>query len=281
MEPIMTSSRASAATVNGQMPHCEESYRPSVSWVLCTNRYDIQTAAAIKSCLDQTLTDFELIFVANGANHSSIVTSAISEFGNDERLVCIETPISHLPFSLNLGVHAAKSELIARMDSDDISKHHRLEVQYEFMSRNPDVAVLGSNYDEIDPSGNKLRTSKLPKSNSKIRQELYWRNPICHPATMIRRNKLLAQGGYMGAGFHAEDYDLWTRISADQSAQFHNLDDALLMYRTAGVSVARRARLAYTSMAASQLQKFAGGFGWKWLLAFFWSNFKAIARGRK
>ena len=236
---------------------------PSVSWLLCTHVADEQLHLALKSCLHQTFTDFELLVVANG-DAAEIIAAQIKQWvGLDSRLRIFTTEVRHLPFSLSLGLHHARADLVARMDSDDLSKSDRLQRQVNYMRSHPDVAVLGSCYEMIDSSGQVQQKVNLPLDDINIRKVLRWRNPICHPTVMFRKDVILRAGGYVG-GLQAEDYDLWVRLATDQNVKFANLPEIYLSYRAIGAGPARGARAAYASVAGAQVRAFlmGGGIGW-------------------
>jgi glycosyltransferase involved in cell wall biosynthesis len=239
---------------------------PAVSWLLCVHVLNEQLRFAIQSCLDQTFTDFELLVVANGSKAEAIAVAVQSWFGHDPRLRVITTDVRFLTFSLTLGLHHARAPLIARMDSDDLSKPDRLEHQVAFMQSHPNVVVLGSAYELIDADGQPQRTVHLPTENRAIRKAMLWGNPLCHPSVMLRRSVVIAAGGYLG-GIHAEDYDLWARLVLNTEHHFANLKESYVGYRVIGVGVARGSRISYASIAASQFRNFVQGAGFIWAVS--------------
>lgn len=250
---------------------------PAVSWLLCTHVGGEQLRLALDSCLDQSFTDYELLVVANGYSSQEVAATVHAWVGHDPRVRIFSTEVRHLIFSLSLGLHHARAPLIARMDSDDLSKIYRLERQVAFMHGHPEVAVLGSAYEMVDAEGRPQKKVLLPTSDVEIRRALLRGNPLCHPSVMFRRKVVLDAGGYLG-GLHAEDYDLWVRLFNDPVNQFANLPDVCLSYRNVGVGTARRSRSAYASMAATQFRNFINGRGWPWAFAAARSTLKALIR---
>jgi glycosyltransferase involved in cell wall biosynthesis len=251
--------------------------KPFVSWILCSHVVNSHLKLSIESCLSQTYNYFELIFIANGPNALKVAQTVQSWYGTDSRVLIFMTEIHQLSFSLSLGLHHARGTLIARMDSDDISRSDRLERQVDFMSEHPEIAVLGTSYEIINDSGAVQRDIRMPQSDKSIRQGLLRGNPLCHPSVMFRRQVVLEAGGYLG-GLHAEDYDLWARLSLNPKYQFANLNIICLGYRVIGVGIARRSRWAYASIAASQFRNFLIGGGVRWCFASFVSVGKLLLR---
>jgi len=159
------------------------------------------------------------------------------------------------------------------MDSDDVSRPYRLDRQVRYMNANPSVAVLGTAFEVVDEHGSVKRQVRVPTTDREIRQRLRTRNPLCHPSVVFRRDVVLKAGGYLG-GLHAEDYDLWLRLTTEPGLEFANLSDICLSYREVGVSGVRRERSAYASVAASQLRFFLVSGHIAWLIATVFTIFK-------
>lgn len=244
----------------------QSSSEPLVSWILCSHVDNSHLKLAIESCLSQTYSNFELIFVANGSEARNVAQTVRNFYGSDPRVRVFMTEIRQLSFSLSLGLHHARGMLIARMDSDDISYANRLERQVDFMSKHPDVIVLGTCYEIIDNDGLVQRQIQIPEQDMQIRLALFRGNPFCHPSVMFRKQAVLEAGGYLG-GLHAEDYDLWARLSLSPKYRFANLKEICLGYRVIGVGMARRSRWAYASIAAIQFRNFLVGGGGRWFFA--------------
>ena len=252
---------------------------PAISWLVCSNVSNQNLHRAINSCFEQSFTDFELILVANGPQSADVADGVARAFGRDERLRVIQTDVRHLIFSLNLGLHYAKADLIARMDADDLAYPERLSKQFQFMKEHPEVAVLGTAYDRIDLDDHVIDHVEQPLRDRDIRRALLLGNPFCHPSVVFRRQIIIEVGGYLGS-LHAEDYDLWSRLALNRSLKFANLKDPLIGYRAIPSGGARRARLAYAAVAGTQWRNFVAGGGLTWAGAALLSTLKASVLSR-
>lgn len=201
------------------------------------------------------MADFELLLVVNGPDVERLVPILTQKYAGDSRVRVIGTPIHLLNFSLSLGLHLARSPYVARMDADDVSHPERLEKQLAYLKSHEGVAVLGSSYLLINPEGKINGQVDVPQSDSKIRRALLYRNPICHPSVMLRRDPILRAGGYLG-GKNAEDYDLWLRLAMQRQWRFANLPEPLISYNVSTDGAARKSRQAYANVAAAQLRQF-------------------------
>lgn len=121
---------------------------------------------------------------------------------------------------------AAQSELIARIDADDIAEPDRIRRQVEYLCDHRKVGVLGTQIKSID-SGKVL--SNYPTNDAEIRWALRFTNPVAHPSVMMRRSAVLEAGNYRDLPPGNEDYDLWVRMAL--LVRFATLDQPLLQYR--------------------------------------------------
>jgi cellulose synthase/poly-beta-1,6-N-acetylglucosamine synthase-like glycosyltransferase len=219
--------------------------------------------------------DFELLLIVNGQESAQIAGQLMNTLAKDDRVRIVNTSVHLLNFSLTLGLHLSGAPFIARMDADDVAHPERLASQLAFMERYPDVAVLGSSYQLIDENGKIKGQVKTPQTDYEIRKALRFRNPICHPSVMMRRDPILQLGGYLG-GKNAEDYDLWLRLARDQRWKFANLPESLLSYNVAPDGTARRSREAYANVAGAQFRQFLIQRDLRWLMGALASSLKSF-----
>lgn len=239
--------------------------RPSVSWLLCTHREDALLHRAIASCLAQTWDDFELLLIVNGPQWSQLLPRLTNAYAHDQRVRVVGTAVHLLNFSLSLGLHLARAPLVARMDADDVSHPERLARQVAFMNAHPEVTVLGTSSRLIDEQGQVVGHINAPTADRDIRRTMRYRNPMCHPSVMLRRDPVQAVGGYLG-GKNAEDYDLWVRLANATTARFANLPEPLLDYNASPAGQARRSRAAYGNVSGTQWREFLITRDPRWLL---------------
>ena len=165
------------------------------------------------------------------------------------------------------------------MDSDDIAYPNRISMQYHFMENNPEITVCGSWFNLIDSNGSVVREVARPVNNKEVRRALVFKNPICHPSVMFRRDEVLNIGGYQNSEF-AEDYDLWVRLSRNTNIEFANIPIALIGYRTNSNGEARGSKVAYRAVSTTQWAEFIRTGHIKWLVASIGSMLKSILLGR-
>jgi glycosyltransferase involved in cell wall biosynthesis len=248
---------------------------PVASWLICSHLSNKMLFESIDSCINQSQTDFELIFVCNGENREKIAEDMLSRYSSENRITVITSNLKYLTHSLNLGLEMCRAEYIVRMDADDICRSDRLKIQLDYMNENPDICVLGSFYKIINENGVAGNVVQLPSNNADIKNQLLWRNPICHPSVIYRKKIICMYGGYMGS-VHAEDYDLWLRLAQDKSIKFAAIEDPLLCYRSVSTSNTRRSVNAYAGMVSSQARLFLITLNPIWIVSILASIIKSL-----
>jgi glycosyltransferase involved in cell wall biosynthesis len=194
--------------------------------------------AAVASVLSQTHPRFELLVVDDGSTDGSGEWLAALD---DPRIRVVRQANKGLVAALNRGLEEARTELVARMDADDLSAPVRLEQQARYLLRHPDVAAVGCCYEVVEADGSPAEVVHVAGSSPYLRRRLYFRNTFAHASMMFRRSAALEVGGYRDVG-PAEDYDLWVRLSARH--ELAALPDVLFTYRrtTTGISASQRER---------------------------------------
>lgn len=143
-----------------------------------------------------------------------------------------------LAAALNEGLQYCKNDLVARMDTDDVSTPDRFEKQVNFMKENPEIAVSSGQIEEWSQDfSRKISIRSLPLTHRDIVQFVKARSPISHPAAMFRKSAVLAAGGY--PKIYPEDYQLWGTMIA-KGNKFANLPDIILRMRVGDALQQRR-----------------------------------------
>lgn len=184
-------------------------------------------AEAIKSVLQQTFENFELLVIDDGSTDTS--RDIIASF-HDKRIRFITHDTNKkLIETLNEGVSLAKGDLIARMDADDIMMPTRLEEQVILLQNQPNVVAVGSDCEIIDMTGAVLRYHHTWHADEVIRRVTAVICPFIHGSVTMRKAAVMKVGGYSDTAYLVEDYDLWTRLATIGSLV--NIDKVLYQWR--------------------------------------------------
>lgn len=146
--------------------------------------------------------------------------------------------------ALRVGCETAKNEIIARMDSDDVSVPDRFEKQISFLEQNPDCDIVGGQMTEfIDSEDNIVGERNVPCDENGIKHYLRSRCPLNHVTVMMRKKAVMSVGNYLDWHFN-EDYYLWIRM-AIAGCKFANLPDTLVNVRVGKEMYQRRGGWRY------------------------------------
>jgi glycosyltransferase involved in cell wall biosynthesis len=200
-----------------------------ISVVMACYNEEKNISRAIESILSQTFTDFEFIIIDDGSFDKT--SEIIEQYrSRDSRIRIIKNSENRgHAYSLNVGINAAKYELIARMDSDDESLPERFEYQFNFLRENPNIKVLGTGASLYLKKDNRfLREHFLPEFHKDIVKLKFKNTFVYHPSVMAYKEVLRNFGGYDTNYRKAEDVDLWLRII--DKVTFHNLQKPLIKY---------------------------------------------------
>jgi len=131
--------------------------------------------------------------------------------------------------ALNFGLKYCKHEYIARFDQDDVMLPKRLKLQRDFLDSHTDHSLVGGGVEIISESGLHISFHNYPHNHSSIETNLLRGNCFAHPAVMFRKSKVLEVGGYSSTFAHAEDFDLFIKLS--KISKTANLCETVIKYR--------------------------------------------------
>ncbi|GIM53141.1 hypothetical protein CAPN004_21710 [Capnocytophaga cynodegmi] len=164
----------------------------------------------LQSVLNQTYENIEVIVIDDASQDDTY--KIISEI-NDNRLKIIRNKNNKgIVYSLNKGINVAQGEYIARLDIDDYMIENRIELQVNFLNKNKQYGLVGSNHILVDENSNLLQYCSYPESNEDIQIMKYFMNPISHP-TVLCRASIFDEFKYNDEYADCEDYALWFDIS--------------------------------------------------------------------
>lgn len=162
---------------------------------------------SIASIVSQTFEDFEIV-ILDDASDDDTRARVVAWARRDNRIRVFEAETRLGPVaSSNFVVGKARSDLIVRMDADDVAHPHRLQVQFDALRAHPSAVLVGSLAYYIDSAGKRLRgpdTFRL-LATAEI--------PFTHPSIMIRKAAFDSVGGYRAGTDYWEDTDLYMRLS--------------------------------------------------------------------
>ena len=202
--------------------------------------------SSMSSMFDQTVKPSDFVLVCDGELSPSL-NRVIEEFENRESCLNVIRLASNrgLGKALEVGLQECKYELVARMDSDDISVSNRMMIQLAaFEATNADV-IGGAIAEYCDNPKQPYAFRIVPDGGDKLFEFAKLRNPMNHVTVMFKRSEVIRCGGYKDMPY-VEDYYLWVRMLAN-GATLINVPNILVyvhadenMYkRRAGFEIAK------------------------------------------
>lgn len=180
--------------------------------------------ASIRSILNQTFRDFELLIIDDCGTND---LQAIAHEYNDDRLHIIKNDKNRgLVYSLNKAIRQARGKYLVRMDTDDLAEPTRVEALYGFATNHPEYVVVGSRAIEFSNSGD---GGILGRSGEKTSKQLISGDTPIHPSVIMVKKIITDIGGYPNYR-RAEDFALWCELALS-GARIYVLEDILLRYR--------------------------------------------------
>lgn len=197
--------------------------------------------ASIRSILAQTFQDWEFVIVDDASDDGS-AERAGTWAAKDGRIRLIPNRANKgQTLCLNQGLREARGRWVARQDADDLSHPLRLTRQFERVTVEPDLVILGTCGRIIDGADRLTGLLDVPLTDESIRWSAALLNPFLHTSVMFRRDIVRDGLGGYDAGFRiSQDYDLWTRLLARGKSA--NLPGRLVCYRNLPSSLSRTGR---------------------------------------
>lgn len=183
---------------------------PTVSIIMpCLNCAGHLTLS-VRSVLDQTIANLELLFVDNG---STDTTLAKLEQITDPRLIILHQPEKGVSRARNLAIEKARGEYIAFLDSDDTWEPDFLEKMLSALNANPDAALAYCGWQNLGKPGRRGAPFLPPdyESADKIAHLLAGCRWPIH-AALTRSEFIKVAGGFDENFAIGEDFLLWMEI---------------------------------------------------------------------
>lgn len=190
--------------------------KPLVSIVLPVYNAADTLTECIESIRAQSLSRFEVVAINDGSRDGS--HEILQQWAKaDNRVVVLNQDNRGIVAALNRGLQQSCTDLIARMDADDVMHPLRLQQQFEAFMQQPALDLLATQV-ELFPASKiqegyheYVRWQNAVTSMQDINNEIYVESPFAHPTVMVRKSVVARLGAYREGDF-PEDYDLWLRM---------------------------------------------------------------------
>lgn len=203
-------------------------------------------AISVKSILEQTLKPDEILIIEDG------------ELGEDLEKVVVETEEANpdlvrvirlkqnkgIGYVRTLGIEECKYDIVAFMDSDDISRSDRFEKQVAFLEAYPDIDMVGSWITEFNEEPENIYSKRvLPTEPDAVYKFAKFRMPVNNNTIMFKKSPVIEVGGYqIATGF--EDYEVCGKL-LNKGYKIANIPEFLVNMRAGQSMMNRRKGFGY------------------------------------
>ena len=218
----------------------------------CKNKTLLENS--VKSIIEQTYKDWEFIICNDGSTDDTL------DYLN--KLALLDSRIKIITYSenkglsgaLNTALDEASGKYIARQDDDDISYPLRLEVEMDFIVKNPKYQIVGCIADVYDDNG---VWGQFPLKEKPEAKDFMNHSQFLHPSVVMKKDAVDEVGGYRTAWEtkKAEDYDLFMRMYAKGYKGF-NIQQKLYKYRVVNGNSKYRKFIDYCQEAVVRYKGF-------------------------
>jgi glycosyltransferase involved in cell wall biosynthesis len=232
------------------------SLQPSVSVVIATFNMAAYLPLAVRSALQQSYQDIEVLVVDDGSTDDT--RNVIKPLLEDSRVKYLFQQNGGQAAAKNHGIREARGRYVAFLDADDLWTPDKLERQLPLFSR-AEVGVVYSRVAYIDEAGKELSVADNELFRGPVSGPLLIRNFIGFGTSVVRKDCFERQGAFDEALQMGIDYDLWLRFSTQ--VEFDFVDRPLLRYRVWAGQMSNNCRKRYVSGIAIMqrfLERFPG-----------------------
>lgn len=212
---------------------------------------------AINSMINQTVKPFEIVIVEDGELTEelyAVLDYYKANYGELIKRVKLEKN-SGLGIALNEGLKACSCELVARMDTDDISLPTRCEKQLKEFEKDETLCAISAYIDEFEGSPeNIICTRDVPITREEMYKYCKRRSPFNHPVVMYKKSAVLSAGGYPDRR-RCQDFQLFGKMMF-MGMNCKNIGESLLLFRLPENADARYKRAKSAKSAVGVVKEF-------------------------
>lgn len=195
---------------------------PLVSIIIPTYNSELTISRCIKSVVNQTYQNIEIIIIDDFSKDKTL--EKINKF-NLENLTIIKNDRNLGPSaSRNKGIIKSSGEYISILDSDDFIFPNKIETQVNFLNKNTEYSIIGSNV--IINNGKQDILSYRKNSHREIINTILYYNPFCHSSVIFKKKDFLKTDMYKERIFFGEDHCLIVQLL--KFGKGHNIQEFLV-----------------------------------------------------
>ena len=201
--------------------------QPLVTIVIRTYNRRSYLKEALQSALDQTYENLEVVVVDVGSTDDT--PNLLRSFGNKIRHYRYHNR-NHLA-AMNFAVEKADGEYLLLLDDDDKLFSHTAEKTVAVVRDNPEISIITGRWRWVLDGENEVLLKETPPIDCKnMFARLLNGNCVASCGVLVKKQAILAAGGYDESLTSCIDWDMWLRL-AHQGYRFYCLNEFLGIIR--------------------------------------------------
>jgi glycosyltransferase involved in cell wall biosynthesis len=191
---------------------------------------------AIRSALDQSFQDFEIVVTDDGSRDGT--ADVIRQFTDPRISLEVSERNRGISIAMNSVIQRSRGEFVAILNSDDFFLPGKLAKQVQFLKENPGVAAVFGLARLVDDRGSAISGDNRfvypfshahPTSAEFLRRFFFSGNFLCAPTAMVRRSAYADVGPYDPRLANLQDLDMWIRLCMRH--RIHVIQEELTAFR--------------------------------------------------
>lgn len=236
--------------------------------------------ASLESMLNQTVVPAEIVMVTEHElpkEMGKLLESLQAEHPYTQLNILMNAELEEkgLGTILAYGLRRCQNDIVARMDTDDISMLDRCERELQILSSHPEIAVVGGGIQKFTDDPEVADGYRIPpRDGKKLIHYSKYRCPFNHPTVMYRKKVILEVGNYSKLK-ECEDYDLWYRVLKN-GYQGYNIQEPVLHYRAGDDMLKRRKNKSFYNQSMVLIKRMWHDHYTNWAEALLAAGMQAI-----
>lgn len=184
---------------------------------------------SIRSVMDQTYENIELVVVNDGSTDNSL--SVINALQREYGFTVIDQENKGVARAVDAGFRRSFGEFFVPFDSDDVMLPNRIEKQVTYLNARPKAGCCGANFQYIDSDGNFMPGATFKRAASYNFKDIFENMKIWlgAPTSIFRRQAILDAGGYDLDNI-IQDYSMELQV-AYAGYTLDVIEDVVTLYR--------------------------------------------------
>ena len=197
---------------------------PKVTVYILNYNYSSYIDKAIKSVLDQTYRNLEILVIDDGSTDNSM--DVIRNYSDQVKVV--QQNNIGLVKSIVKAFSIAKGEYVVRLDADDWLAPNCIEMLVKKIEEDKNIALVFPDYFEVDEFGHTIRRIKRHDFSGNGNVSMY-DQPAHGACTLTRKEHYFDVGGHDDKLQCQDGVDIW--LSLTEKYDVLNVSEPLFFYR--------------------------------------------------